>query len=108
MLLTLDDELARLVNNLKYADWTAPYTIAVSLDGEGEVISAYVIAHGDNLDFHYRLHSIRADHWSVGDLFMDLLCSVAYGFSMTQPTGSHRYVLAMLEAIRQHVVDQEV
>jgi hypothetical protein len=106
MILTLDNELADLVTDLKWADWTVMHTIAVVLDAESAVISTQVVT-DDDVELLYRLDGVRGDHWSIGDLFMDLLCGVAYGFSMTRPTGSHRYVLAMLAAIRRHVGDQD-
>lgn len=102
MLLTLDDELAQLITDLKWQDWAEQYTIAVCLDAESEVNCARVVEEEDDIELLCRLDGVRADHWSIGELFTDMLCAVAYGFSMTRPTGSHRYVLAMLAAIRQH------
>lgn len=102
MILTLDDELAQLVTDLKWADWTTSYTLALVIDADGEVCSACVLTEEEDVDLFSRLEGIRADYWSIGELYMDLLCSVAYGFPMTRPTGSHRYVLALLEAIRRH------
>ena len=86
-------------------EWTATYTLAVVLDAEGDVLSARVVDYAEDIELLYRLNGVRADHWSIGDLFMDLLCGVAYGFPMTRPAGSHRYVLALLEAIRKHTGD---
>ncbi|MHB9134720.1 MAG: hypothetical protein ACYDBB_26915 [Armatimonadota bacterium] len=105
MLLTLDDEFAGLVTDLQWADWIVMHTIAVTLTEDSEVLSAQVVSHEDDVALLYRLNGIRADHWSINELFMDLLCGVAYGFPMTRPTGSHRYTLAMLQAIRQQEED---
>jgi hypothetical protein len=102
MLLTLDNDLAQLVTDLKWEDAAYCYTIAVVIDAERTVLSAAVVEEPE-IELLHRLDGVRADHWSIADLFMDLLCGVAYGFSMAQPTGSHRYVLAMLATIRRHV-----
>lgn len=106
MLLELDKELADLVTDLKWCDWTATYTIAVVLNAESAVISAAAVIEED-AELVYRLEGVRTDHWSVNDLFMDLLCSVAYGMSMTRPNGSYRYVVAMLAAIRRYELDHD-
>jgi len=103
MILTLDNDLAQLVTDLKWMDWTEQFTIAVVLDAKSE--GARVVEEEEDFEILNRLKDVRADHWSIGELFTDLLCSVAYGFPMTKPTGSHRYVLDMLEAIRMHVSD---
>lgn len=100
MNITLDTDMIQLITDLKWFDWSEQYTIAVTLDDEGAVLCACVVEHDEDIELLYRLSGIRADFWSIGDLFMDLLCSVAYGFPMSRPTGSHQYVLAMLEAIR--------
>ena len=102
MILTLDDELASLVTDLKWQDWAEQFTIAVCLDAESEVYSARVVEEAEDIELLCRLDGVRADHWSINDLCVDLLCSVAYGFAMSRPNGSHRYVLSMLEAIRRH------
>lgn len=105
MILTLDDEMAHLVTDLKWADWTTMHTITVVLNENREVISAQVVADEDDAELLDRLDGVQIDHWSIGELYMDLLCSVAYGFTMTRPTDSHRYVLAMLDAIRNNAQD---
>ncbi len=107
MLLTLDNELADLVTDLKWADWHETHILAVVLDGNSDVISARVVEKEEDIELLYRLEGVRADHWSISDLFADLLIGIAHGFSMARPTGSHRYVLAILAAIQRHVVEQE-
>jgi hypothetical protein len=107
MLLTLDNELAQLVTDLKWEDTSVCHTILVVADDQHVVLSAAVLE-ADEVELLPWLEGVRADHWSIADLFMELLCGVAYGFSMARPTGNHVYVLAMLEAIRRAVIAQEV
>lgn len=101
MIISLDNEMANLVTELKWLDWTASYTIAVTLNESSEMLCARVIEQ-DDIDLLYRLEDVRADHWSINDLFTDLLCGVAYGIGMEAPTSSHQYILAILKAITIH------
>ncbi|OPZ83646.1 MAG: hypothetical protein BWY76_02177 [bacterium ADurb.Bin429] len=105
MLLTLDTELAQLVSDLKWEDTGYCFTILVVADDQHVVLAAEVLEDAE-VDLLPRLDGVHADHWSVGDLFMELLAGVASGFSMMRERGNHCYVLAMLEAIRRHVEHQ--
>jgi len=69
------------------------------------VQSARVLVDEEDILLLNQLQGVRADYWSIGELLMDLLISVAYGFPMSRPTGSHRYVSELLETIRQHEDD---
>lgn len=107
MILTLDNELACLVTDLKWADWTAQYILAIHRDETaGTIFCAHVVTDAEAKTVQLA-PQVRLDYWSIGDLFMDLLCSVAYGFPMSHPTDSHRYVFMLLHAIRTYEAHPE-
>ncbi|OPZ86755.1 MAG: hypothetical protein BWY76_00805 [bacterium ADurb.Bin429] len=101
-MLTLDNELAQLVTDLKWEDTSVCFTILVVADDPHVVLSAEVLE-ADEVDLLPHLEGVRIDYWSIADLFLELLCGVASNFSMTRPTGNHIYILSMLTAIRRHL-----
>ncbi|HOF87195.1 MAG TPA: hypothetical protein PLZ36_03685 [Armatimonadota bacterium] len=102
MLLTLDAELAHLVTDLKWEDTSVCHTILVVADDQHVALAAEVLE-ADEVDLLPLLEGVRADHWSIADLFLELLCGVAGGFSMTRERGNHCYLISMLTAIRRHL-----
>jgi hypothetical protein len=104
MMLTLDTDMAQLVTALKWATWDQPYSIAIQRNADDTRRYALVAA-DELLEKLCQLPGITINVWSIADLIADLVISVAHGFSMGEPNGSQRYVLALLEAIRKHEAD---
>jgi len=104
MIITLDDEMTELVNALKWADWNQTFTIAIQRNANRT--RGYALVVGDELEEAFTSVSfIVFNHWSIADLIIDLVISVAGGFRMSPGNTSQQYVLALLEAIRKHQAD---
>jgi len=103
MQIILDAEMSQLVNELKWGDWHETYNCAITQDAAGNKLAVLVVT-GSLFERFQTVPEIHFDYWTIGDLFTELLSSIAHGFPME--TASNRYVLSMLKAIKNYHEDK--
>jgi len=96
--------MCQLVNDLKWGDWQETYHCAITRAADGKTQSVLVVT-GSLYERMQTDAKVQIDHWTIGDLCIELLLAIAHGFPIE--TMSNRYVLAMLEAIKKYQEDQQ-